>query len=262
MNPEELQVLKNWFDGFCASFATPVPADQRNYAVKEFHTREVRRNIARIGQDLLLDPDDLLLAEAIALFHDVGRFPQYRQYKTFDDSISVNHAALGAQVLIEGKALELLNSLDRDAIIHAVTLHNAFSLPESIDGRPLLLARLIRDADKIDILRVALDYYQQDSGSRAEAVALGLPDAPGYSTKVLDNLKRGTMARKADLTTLNDFKLLQLSWIYDLNFTGSLRMVSERGYIDKLAASLPRVDEIQEATAVVQAYVEDRLRSG
>ena len=41
------------------------------------------------------------VAEAIALFHDVGRFPQYARYKTFRDSISTNHAALGASVLFE-----------------------------------------------------------------------------------------------------------------------------------------------------------------
>jgi hypothetical protein len=262
MNAEELQLLEKWFNGYYASFATSEPADQRNYAIKEFHTHEVRRNIVRMGQDLLLSPDDLLLADAIALFHDVGRFPQYRQYKTFDDSVSVNHAALGAEVLIEGKALGLLNADDRDTIVHAIMLHNVFSLPESLDARTQLFARLIRDADKLDILRVALEYYQQDSGSRADAVALGLPDSPGYSAKVLDNLKRGAMARKADLTTLNDFKLLQLSWLYDLNFTSSLRMVLERGYIDKLAALLPRVGEIQEAAALVRAYVEGRVAGG
>lgn len=262
MNPGDFQLLETWFNGYCASFTAPDPADQRNFAVKERHTHEVRKNIVRLGRDVALGPADLLLAEAIALFHDVGRFPQYRRYKTFDDAVSVNHAALGAQVLLEENALARLEARERDEILHAVTLHNVFALPERLDERSRLFARLIRDADKLDILRVALEYYRQDDGARAEAVALGLPDSAGYSAIVLGRLKQGSMARKAELTTLNDFKLLQLSWLYDINFTASLRIVAERKYIDQLAALLPRDQEIAKATDAVRAYVEKRLESG
>ena len=41
----------------------------------------------------------------------------------------------------------------------------------------------------------------------------------------------GRDGTKDSLTTLNDFKLLQLAWLYDLNFACSLRMVVERDYI-------------------------------
>ncbi len=93
-------------------------------------------------------------------------------------------------------------------------------------------------------------------------MGLGLPDAPGYSPAVLDRLKKGEMAQKADLRTLNDFKLLQLAWLYDLNFASSLRTVLERGYIDKLAVKLPVADEIKEAVDVVRTYVDGKLREG
>jgi hypothetical protein len=142
-----------------------------------------------------------------------------------------------------------------------VSLHNVFFLPELLDKRTLLFARLVRDADKLDILRVVLEYFEQDEGNRAEAVALGLPDAPEYSPEVLACLKRGEMARKADLKTLNDFKLLQLAWMYDLNFASSLRVVLERGYIGKLVNMLPNTAEIAEAAGLVRASVDRRLRA-
>jgi len=68
------------------------------------------------------------------------------------------------------------------------------------------------------------------------------------------------MARKADIKTLNDLKLLQLAWIYDLNFAGSLRMVAERGYIDQIADALPGSDEIREAVELVRAHVQGKLQ--
>jgi hypothetical protein len=70
------------------------------------------------------------------------------------------------------------------------------------------------------------------------------------------------MATKAQLTTLNDFKLLQLAWLYDLNFTCSLRMVVERDYIRKLADMLPRNTEIARAIEAVRGYVDKGSRNG
>ena len=263
MDQEELILLKRWFADYCASFTMPSEVDQRNIAIKQEHTHQVCLNSIRIAKDLELDQQDTRLSEAIALFHDVGRFPQYEQYKTFDDSISVNHAVLGTKVLLEHNALGSLPKHDQDIIVRSVTLHNVFTLPEGLDKRALLFARLIRDADKLDILRVVIEYFEQDEGSRAEAVALGLPDEPEkYSPAVLACLVRGEMARKDALTTLNDFKLLQLAWLYDLNFACSLRMVVERDYIQKLADMLPRNTEIARAIETVRSYVDKGSRNG
>jgi hypothetical protein len=261
MNPEDLHHLKQWFHDYCGSFTSSDPAEQRNFSVKEFHTHEVCTNIVRIGRELSLEESDLLLAEAIALFHDVGRFLQYHTYRTFDDSISVNHAALSAQILIEKETLAALNREERDMVLRAVTLHNVFELPKNLDERTLLFVKLIRDADKLDILRVVREYFLDDGSGRADAVALGLPDAPGYSPVVLKSVQQGTMARKADLTTQNDFKLLMLSWLYDLNFTASHRIVIERRDIDHIASILPEDDSISRALATVRAYVASRVRT-
>ncbi|MCK9418738.1 MAG: HD domain-containing protein [Nitrospirae bacterium] len=262
MDQNELILLKDWFADYCASFSLPTELDQRNIAIKRDHTHEVCLNAVRIAEDLGLIAPEARLSEAIALFHDVGRFSQYQQYKTFDDSISVNHAVLGTKVILENNVLAGLPKQEQELIIRSVTLHNVFTLPGGLDERSLRFARLIRDADKLDILRVVIEYFEQDEGSRAEAVALGLPDVPGkYSPEVLACLVRGEMARKDALTTLNDFKLLQLAWLYDLNFTCSLRMVVERDYIRKIAEMLPRNEEIAGAIEIMREYVSGRLRS-
>ena len=261
MNKKELTTLKKWFFDYSGSFNTPNIEDQRNFTIKRDHTHEVCLNAVQIAKDLSLDANQTLLAEAIALFHDVGRFPQYRQYKTFDDSISVNHAALSAKVLLENNVLSGLKRRDQEIIVRAVTLHNVFSLPEGIDSEILLFSRLIRDADKLDILRIVIEYFQQEPGSRADAVALGLPDEPGYSPEVLACVSSAKMALKSMLMTQNDFKLLQLTWLYDLNFAGALRMVVKRNYIPAIADLLPRNNDIARAVDDVRGYVDRRLKA-
>ena len=141
-----------------------------------------------------------------------------------------------------------------------MTLHNVFSLPKGLDEKSLLFARLIRDADKLDILRVVLEYFEQDAGTgrrRSRSACRTFPDITGSPCR----LARGELARKDALRTLNDFKLLQLAWIYDLNFTCSLRMVEERGYIRTLAEMLPRNEEIAGAVEIVSDYVSGKLKT-
>ena len=165
-NSAELDNLEQWFSGYCRSFYTPDQADQKNILLKEEHTHNVVRNMAELAQSLRLDaagPD--AAAEAVALFHDVGRFPQYARYKTFRDSISTNHAALGAAVLIEQKVLARLPRSERDLIVRAVTLHNVFSIPAGLDEETLRAVKMIRDADKLDIWRVFMEFYGQDEAT-------------------------------------------------------------------------------------------------
>ena len=73
-------------------------------------------------------------------------------------------------------------------------------------------------------------------------------------------MKNEKMVQISTLKTLNDFKLLQLAWIYDLNFASSLRILESRQYIDDIAATLPRTKEIIGALATLQRYVDKGLR--
>ncbi len=203
-----------------------------------------------------------MIAEAVALFHDVGRFPQYQQYKTFQDSISVNHAALGAKVLIETAVLRNLPKEEQDLIVRAVTLHNVLAVPGELDRDLLQLVKMVRDADKLDIWRVFLDYYAQPAKDKPTAVGLGLPDIPEYSPEVLTQLHQRKLVLLSSLKTLTDFKLLQLAWIFDLNFTASFRILAQRQYIDRFALTLPKTGAVADAVDTVREYLNEKLKNG
>jgi len=78
--------LKEWFAAYCRGFYTENMADNRNIALKEEHTRIVCENMNLLTNGLALDDNDRATAQAIALFHDLGRFEQYRRYSTFRDA--------------------------------------------------------------------------------------------------------------------------------------------------------------------------------
>lgn len=113
MTRDDVTFFKKWFSDYCRSFYSSDIEDQKNISLKEEHTFHVCKNMIEITQGLSLKENQTMLAEAIALFHDIGRFPQYAKYRTFRDSISVNHGMLGTQTLIEKRSFRNFRPMNR-----------------------------------------------------------------------------------------------------------------------------------------------------
>jgi len=242
-----LQRFKTWFRAYSRSFHG-VNAEL-DYAadLKIAHTEKVQEIITRLAKSLGLEARLCRLAESCALFHDVGRFPQFKCYGTFSDNITENHALLSCKVLENHKILGSLDEINSATIYQSVKNHNLAELPEdSADEVTLFFTRLLRDADKIDVLRVVSEHYAENNGNGKGLIVLDLPDSETVSPEVLEAVKNKAVIRYEMLKTVNDFKLLQLSWIYDLNFHCSLEMLSDCGYCDVIIKTLPENENLSE----------------
>jgi hypothetical protein len=257
MNSDLVSSLKDWFAGYVSRFYTDDPEYNRPINLKEEHTKRVCGNIIMIGNELGLCREDMITAEIIALFHDVGRFRQYEIYHTFVDALSENHAKLGLRQIAIHKIFSGLPKNRKILISKAIAYHNAAFLPEGEDEKNLLFMKLIRDADKLDIWKIFLDYYMEKRPSNA--IVLGLPDMPSYSEKVLESIRMRKFAKMKDLRTLNDFKLLQVSWVFDINFIPSFRAIKNNNYISMIEEALPKVKEITRAIKIARDYVDSNL---
>ena len=262
MTRSDIDQLSDWFTAFCASYTRDAADDdRRNYLLKEVHTHRVSDAAVAIATELECNGTGLLLAETIGLLHDVGRFPQYREFRTFRDAESVNHAARSVRVIAEEGILATLPPEEQRLIIRSVALHNVYRMPEFLDERESFFLRLLRDADKLDIWRVFLEYYALPEEERASAVGLGFPDHPDCSPEILDAITEGEMINLVNVKSLNDFKLLQLSWIFDLNFAPTRRKFRERGYLEAFAAALPTDRGVRNALAVIESYLDQTIRA-
>jgi hypothetical protein len=135
-------------------------------------------------------------------------------------------------------------------------------LPEDEGPETLFFAKILRDADKLDIWRVFIEYYDLPYEQRDSTIVWGLPNDVACSAKIVNALDRQEMADTRDMITLNDYKLLQISWIFDVNFAPTLEAVHERRYIDRIAATLPQTEEIQKVVGRLMAYLHQRGRLG
>jgi len=248
--------LKDWFEDYTSGFYSDEPMVQQNMMLKVEHTRRVCEAILMIGGSLDLSSENLSIAETCALLHDIGRFEQYKRYRTFLDHKSIDHAALGADVIQNLHVLDGIEPEMAEMIVRTVRFHNRAALPENQTSRGFLFLKLLRDADKVDIWRVVTEYYHRSGNQRNRSIELDLPDAPQVSDAVYDALMNKTLVQISDLKTLTDFKLLQMGWVYDLNFPMTFRIVREKKFLESIRDALPTSSSrVQEIYKLVQAHV-------
>jgi hypothetical protein len=148
-------------------------------------------------------------------------------------------------------------------IERAIEYHGLIELPDGLDGQCLLVSKLLRDADKLDIFRVVTDYYRQyredPEGFKLE---VELPDKPEYSMDVVERLLGGRRIDYTMLSTWNDMKLCQLGWVYDVNFPQTLRRIRDRGFLEKVFDFLPDNEDIEKVRRKIFDYVGSRIEKG
>jgi hypothetical protein len=259
MNNEQLHFFQEWFQQHILTFREVDPLHQRSLDLKEEHTCRVCAAIERITTALGLAKNDCRIATVTALFHDLGRFPQYQQYRTFRDLDSANHAKLSLWELNRHRVLHCLDFSERQIISSAIYFHNRLRIPENLNQNTTLHCKLIRDADKVDILRVMIEHFQTEESLRNPVVTLGL----GTEALVRDEVYRllfdkGTMSY-TKLKTINELKVLQMSWIFDINFRPTLEILKERNDIGQLAATMPDTPRLREALDFINNYIERHL---
>lgn len=254
-----LDELKAWFADYVGTFACDDPELARNISLKREHTLRVCEEIVSVGRELGLRGGELLLAEVTALFHDIGRFEQFRRYRTFVDSRSVNHAELGVSILKAKGVLALLDEQSSDLAMKVISYHNRARLPEQEDPTCLLYARLLRDADKLDIWHILTSYYARQGDSRNRAIELDLPDVPEISPAVYEDLMSGRVVEHGAVKTLNDFKMLQCAWIFDINFTPTLRRVRQRRYLESIRETMPDSQQVGDIFSMLESSMSMHL---
>jgi HD superfamily phosphodiesterase len=261
IDQETFRELKAWFSAYVKSFQSENPEHQRNLDLKKDHTKRVCDEIREIGNSLALNEEELRLAETIALLHDIGRFEQYQRYKTFSDIKSEDHAALGIKLLYENGVLSGLDPSTRELILSAISNHNRAKLPEGVTEKCLFFTKLLRDADKLDILRVVTDYYQRRNEPHNAALELELPDSSEISDKICADLMAEKSPDVKYVKTLNDFKLLQMGLIYDVNFQRTFQLIQERRYLEIIRDVLPHSEKIRNVYSTLRSYLEKNCRS-
>ncbi|MGQ1787637.1 MULTISPECIES: HD domain-containing protein [unclassified Saccharicrinis] len=254
--------MENWikharlnFDIYYSSFNILSEDQKRNFKIKHEHSYRVSEICGQLADKLKLDPNSRNLAVTIGLFHDIGRFKQLVEFNTFNDAVSVDHAKYSVEVLQEDKFLEGFEEAEK--LLVAIRHHNKLKLPEDLSGENLFFAQLIRDADKLDILKVITDYYTTCENERNHTLTWEMPEGENVSDRVLDQILAKEQIARENLRNQVDIKVMQLSWVFDFNFKPSLQILQEKGYLEMIYNTMPQ----NETTSQIYMKVRDYLKN-
>ena len=252
---ELLNRMHKWMTDYMKSFYSDDAEVQLGIEIKEKHTGYVTANCIELAKFLNFSQHDTELAEMIGLFHDVGRFYQYQTYKTFNDAQSEDHAKLAFKVIDKLEFFGELCAEDYDVLHFAIENHNKRRIAPTDDERKEIFAKLIRDADKLDIYRVLEPYLAQENADKLPNFITGR--SPEISPDFLEKFVHGEQVDYREIRTNGDRKLVRLMWIYDVNFKWTMKKILERGYIEKIIENLPMDAEVAKGVQRLKKYVED-----
>lgn len=243
----DLNIVDKEFREFVKGFDMSV----ERIALKFEHTFEVVKVTEKICKLKNLNDEDTALAKTIAYFHDLGRFIQVQRIDSFDDSI-LDHAVLGVELLFDNNYIEKFN-IDKkyyDIIYKAIINHNTLTIEEGLNERELFFSKLIRDADKIDILRVNIKYRKPEFIEKP-------------SVRVMEDFNNNVIIKKGDCHNRTDKILLLLAFIYDINFKESYIVLNELNYykdfIDMMKVSEDTKEILKEVKENVLNYFNRKL---
>lgn len=237
--------------------------DNPKIALKIAHIYRTAENAKKLAENLQLSEEDQKLAELIGLLHDIGRFEQIKNYNTFLDSKSVNHGEYGIKVLFEdGHIKSFIEDRSYDEIIYkAVLNHNRNQIEEGLNQRELLHAKIIRDADKLDILYIQT--FEKIETLYGESNILKKEITPVIFEQYLQNKKINYKDIKQDY----DLLIAHIAFIFDIYFNHTLRSIEENQYIEKMLERFEFRNEtlkeqIDIAYKQAKEYINNRLVEG
>ena len=248
--------VKNVFKKYTDNYDT---SDEK-IKLKVDHTYRVAALSERIAHSFGLGDDDTNLAWLIGMLHDIGRFEQLRNYGTFSDAESIDHAHYGVELLFEdgfiekfvgeNAAKDLKGTKDLketavkseseeketkeiselDILRTAIWNHSVYRVEEGLTDRVKMFCNIIRDADKIDILKVNYDVTLE--------VIYDVTTEELKNSGVTDEVMKAFMEHHAVLRSLKKTPIDNLvghaALVFELVYNESFKIVKEQGYIEKM----------------------------
>ncbi len=256
---EWVSISNAWFTDYIDSFKELTPVQKRNFEYKREHSARVAEMSLFIAKKLELSEQLCHIAYLAGLFHDVGRFQQQIQYETFSDGNSEDHGDLGVKILQEASVLNKFDSVKKNMIFLAVQNHNKYMIQEGLSEIEMLIAKLVRDADKLDIYKVVAGFYPDKKNIANHVFSSNLPKGIAVSPMVSKEVLSGKMVSKNNILSELDMKIMQLSWVYDINFRPSIDILIRNRYLETIYNSLPKNDMTIDIYRKIKVFSENKI---
>ena len=227
----------------------------KDILLKRRHTLRVMELSEEIAKSLNLSEEYVELAKLCGLLHDIGRFTQIRDFNTYNDLVSLDHGDLGAEILKKDNYINKFTNKNQDNIIKVVKYHNKYRIPKTLSEKNRLLTKIVRDADKIDILFLLVN---KETYNNIEYTSV--------SKEVYNDILNKRLVRNVNVKTSADEIVREIANIFDISYKKSFEIIKERDYVNKIfKIQLERTKneeftkQLKEMQLMLNNYIEEML---
>ena len=216
---------------------------------KYYHSKRVAILSKKIAENLNLSLHDVKLATTIGLLHDIARFFEYDLFGKFN-SQHFDHGKYGVKLLKEDDYIKKYNvsEEDLDDLYAAIYYHNKYAISRKYQKNKF--CKIIRDADKIDIIYLVSIHQNMITASIEKYTV---------SPKVYKDFNKGKCIKEKDIKTKGDKILNILSFIYDINYTYSLKIIKENNYIEEMFNNLGKPENLKPYFEIINRVINQKI---
>ena len=223
---------------------------------KQEHSLRVMDISKQIAEGINLLQEGIELAMLIGLLHDIARFEQYTKYRTFRDFESIDHGDLGAKILQKDIRKYIDTNEYDDIIIKAVKNHNKFKIEENLSEKEMLFAKIVRDADKIDIFYESVEMFWKGQEKQVEESII--------SEDILQQINNFSQTKRKAEESQIDKVIRVVAFIFDMNFKSSFQILKNGNYVNKILDRFNFKDEytkrkVEQIRKIANEYIENRI---
>ena len=229
---------------------------------KQLHSLRVMEECKKVAKALKLNKEEIELAELIGLLHDIGRFEQYNRENEQCNEMLLDHANLGVEILVKDDYIKkyIDDKYYIPIILKAIKNHNKLKIEDDLNEEELLYAKIIRDADKLDIFYEGVEIYWNTEKEKENI------ENSKISSKIEEQLKNEKQVKKLgnERNDTVDSLLMLLSYIYDINFRETLEIIDKENYVNKILNRFDFKDEktkeqIEELKEILLKFIKTSL---
>ena len=229
---------------------------------KQLHSLRVMEESKKVAKALKLNKEEIELAELIGLLHDIGRFEQYNRENEQCNEMLLDHANLGVEILVKDDYIKkyIDDKYYIPIILKAIKNHNKLEIEDDLNEEELLYAKIIRDADKLDIFYEGVEIYWNTKKEKENI------ENSQISSKIEEQLKNEKQVKKLgnEKNDTVDSLLILLSYIYDINFRETLEIIDKENYVNKILNRFDFKDEktkeqIEELKEILLKFIKTSL---
>ena len=224
-------------------------------AMKISHSIHTADLAGKLAKRLELEEEQIVFCKVLGLLHDIGSFFQYQKNKSYNDYLTkFDHALYGVNYLFQENHIKdfAIPNKYYKILEKAIFNHNKLKIESNLTEEELFFTKFIRDVDKIDIFR-------------QEATSFEWQYNKTMSRKVRTVFYKHQLIDSKDLVSKTDSLIMQLAFIYDINFQESFELLLDTDNLE-LFFSVVEVDkelesEFENVKKELRTFIKERMNT-